>query len=135
MMSTNSFFFFLFCVIAVGHASIRGPQRRLRELADESAAASYQNILSNMDTVTIKKIHKRFLMEKTAVENDARELQEEASMSLSLSLSLRTSSEAAVEADIAEADVAVVVGSTKSTKKDNRTPSSSKAAKSDQRKR
>jgi hypothetical protein len=133
MMSTNSFFFFLFCVIAVGHASIRGPQRRLRELADESAAASYQNILSNMDTVTIKKIHKRFLMEKTAVENDARELQEEASMSLSLSL--RTSSEAAVEADIAEADVAVVVGSTKSTKKDNRTPSSSKAAKSDQRKR
>ncbi|KAG7342916.1 hypothetical protein IV203_020861 [Nitzschia inconspicua] len=88
MFSTKTSLFFFFCVIAVVNASIRGLRNQLREQSDGEAAA-YSNILSNLDSVTMEKIHQRFLMEKTAVRNDHRELQEvEGSESLSLSLSM-----------------------------------------------
>ncbi|KAG7370656.1 hypothetical protein IV203_019226 [Nitzschia inconspicua] len=88
MLSVTKSFFFFICIIAVCNASIRGQNNRLREQTDLEAA-SYNNILSNLDESTMQKIHQRFLMEKTAEREDVRELQEvEGSLSLSMSLSV-----------------------------------------------
>ncbi|KAG7343110.1 hypothetical protein IV203_021055 [Nitzschia inconspicua] len=88
MFNTKTTLFFFFCAVAVGNASIRGHNRVLREQAD-GETATYNNVLSTLDEMTLKKIHQRFLMDKIVAESDARELQEsEASMSLSLSMSL-----------------------------------------------
>lgn len=101
-----------FCV-AISNASPRG----LRHRRTENEAAAYNDILFNLDEVTVRKIHERFLMDKIAVEHDARDLQEEeGSMSLSLSMSLSTSSFAA--------DTVVAAA-------DSGAPKASKARKSD----
>jgi 1-aminocyclopropane-1-carboxylate deaminase/D-cysteine desulfhydrase-like pyridoxal-dependent ACC family enzyme len=125
MLSNKTVLLLFFCFFAVGHASYRYVQQRLRGQADDKAPqtmVSYGSILSNIEESTIQKIHQRFVMEKTqSAEDNARVLQQEGSMSLSMSMS---SSLSILET---EAEEAV---SSKAEKKEGRAAKDTKAPKS-----
>ncbi|KAL3921999.1 MAG: hypothetical protein SGILL_002440 [Bacillariaceae sp.] len=119
MFNYKIILFVFLCVAAQGNAAIRGVKRQ--QLQDDEK--SYDKLLSGIDEAAMKRIHSRYLKEKSAKSKSASAdvaeteiLESSMSLSMSMSMSLSMSLSMSIEFASANSLLAIEARNSKTTK-------------------